>query len=321
MSPLATATSAANLSDVSYQERGVDVGSFVVNDHDLTSSADADLTHDVTQEGVTCASGLKAWGIGPVITQGRAIVRRGLSFTLNNNRLNGNFVKVNASNDSKVPDKEVKTDSVSIYQSLFYANKTYGKIFPISAEKLSTESYGSEMEIGHKITDANLRKEFNKISKDNDFESTSEVSYQSSMIPTKDMFSSDRKENSFDSSTKSDNIPETLPKLELNRIPFPTEIKPTNESSKSSLTDTKYSNDSNPTPKPSSSSSDSPAPNAPPHGIESQAIESPNPLRLLLRLPGIHASVRLSDSAVTSAAAILNPDTMSLKSDDSLATR
>lgn len=43
-------------------------------------------------------------------------------------------------------------------------------------------------------------------------------------------------------------------------------------------------------------------------------------LRSLLRMPGIHAEVRLPDSAVTSSPTILNPDTMSLTSADSLAT-
>lgn len=49
-------------------------------------------------------------------------------------------------------------------------------------------------------------------------------------------------------------------------------------------------------------------------------LYDPNPLRTLLQMPGIHAEVRLPDSAVTSSPTILNPDTMSLNSADSLAT-
>ena len=45
-----------------------------------------------------------------------------------------------------------------------------------------------------------------------------------------------------------------------------------------------------------------------------------DPLKSLLQMPGIHAEVRLPDSAITSYPTILNPDTMSLTSADSLTT-
>ncbi|XP_018017108.1 uncharacterized protein LOC108673746 [Hyalella azteca] len=215
MSPQSTQVSTSD----KFNERGVDC-------EGLTPSPKRALLGQSMEAPPTCTG----WGIGPVITHGRAIVRRGLSFTLR-----------------REPD-------VNSIRSV----KSEGQV-PSSSKNMITEPI-----LPSELKKANPKelKPFTQLLS----------SKEKKEIPAK---------HSYPSETNLNMAP---------KLASETSVLPNHADSQYGF-----------------------------HELR-RTMDSSDPLRSLLQLPGIHAEVRLPDTAVTSSPTILNPDTMSLTSADSLAT-